>query len=67
MAPDHPAVRILFDTWAVLMAAALGSPGSEDIGPAAVSDRIEQTFALFTRLWQPWQGPDPTPSYAAEP
>ena len=27
----HRAVRILFDTWAVLMAAALGTPGA-DIG-----------------------------------
>lgn len=60
-----PAVRILFDTWAVLMAAALGNPGTEDLGPAAVSDRIEQTFAVFTRLWHPWHGRDQTPADTA--
>lgn len=51
---DHPALRILFDTWAVLMATALGSPGDEGMGPGEAADRIETTFALFTRLWQPW-------------
>ena len=56
VAPEDPAIRILFDTWAVLMAAAIGNPGSEDLGPAAVSDRIEATYQLFIRLWQPWDG-----------
>lgn len=58
---DDPAVRILFDTWAVLMAAALGNPGGGDLGPSVVADRIEQTFALFTRLWRPWDADHPTP------
>lgn len=53
----HPAVRVLFDTWAVLMATACGHAGAEVGGPGAVSDRIEATYAVFTRLWQPWPGP----------
>jgi AcrR family transcriptional regulator len=50
-----PAVRVVFDTWAVLMASALGRPGSDAADPHAVSDRIEETFAIFTRLWKPWR------------
>jgi hypothetical protein len=49
-----PAVRILFDTWAVLMAVACGSPGSEVSDPGRVSERIEATYRIFARLWQPW-------------
>ena len=63
--PAHPAVRVVFDTWAVLMATALGSPGSDASDPGAVSDRIEETFAIFTRLWQPWERQQQTP--AGEP
>ena len=59
---DHAAVRILFDTWAVLMAAALGTPGTDIGGPGVVADRIEETYALFTRLWQPWGSGDQPPS-----
>lgn len=58
-----PAVRILFDTWAVLMAVACGSPGTEVSDPGRVSDRIESTYRVFARLWQPWHpgvGPDQT-------
>lgn len=58
----HPAIRVLFDTWAVLMATACGHAGAEVGGPGAVSDRIEATYAVFTRLWQPWPGPDQTPT-----
>ena len=57
-----PAVRVVFDTWAVLMAIALGSPGEEPGDPCSVSDRIEQTFAISTRLWQPWRPGGQTPS-----
>jgi len=62
-----PAVRLVFDTWAVLMATALGRPGSDAADPRVVSDRIEETFAIFTRLWKPWRptpdgGEDQTPS-----
>jgi AcrR family transcriptional regulator len=60
-----PAVRVVFDTWAVLMATALGSPASDASDPGAVSNRIEETFAIFTRLWQPWRLQDQTP--AGEP
>lgn len=59
---DDPVIRILFDTWAVLMAAACGTPGAEVMGPGEVAQRIEETFAIFTRLWQPWRAEDPTPS-----
>ena len=52
-----PAVRVVFDTWAVLMATALGSPGGDAADPSAVCDRIEETFAIFTRLWKPWRSP----------
>ena len=51
---NDSAVRVVFDTWAVLMATALGRPGSDAADPRAVSDRIEETFAIFTRLWKPW-------------
>jgi AcrR family transcriptional regulator len=57
-----PAVRIVYDTWAVLMATALGIPGSDASDPRAVSDRIEETFALFARLWQPWAPADQPPA-----
>ncbi len=57
---DHPAVRILFDTWAVLMAAAcadLGTSGSAPIEPGIVCERIQSTYAVFARLWSPWRPP----------
>jgi AcrR family transcriptional regulator len=58
-----PAVRILFDTWAVLMAVACGSPDTDVADPGRVSDRIESTYRVFVRLWQPWHpgvSPDQT-------
>ena len=51
---QHPAIRILFDTWAVLMAVACGSPGIDVSDPGRVSDRIESTYGIFAQLWQPW-------------
>ena len=51
---DEPVVRILFDTWAVLMAAALGTVDTDIGGPGVVADQIEATYAVFTRLWTPW-------------
>jgi hypothetical protein len=59
---DDPAVRIVFDTWAVLMATALGTPGADIGSPAGVADQIEATYALFTRLWRPWGSPDQPPA-----
>ena len=50
----NPAVRIVFDTWAVLMATALGIPGRDASDPSTVSERVESSYAIFTRLWQPW-------------
>ena len=59
---DHPAIRILFDTWAVLMAAACSNIPAEELGPGVVADRIEETYGLFTRLWQPWGAQDQPPA-----
>ena len=59
---DHPAQRILFDTWAVLMATALGRPGGPAMGPGEAADRIEATFDIFTRLWRPWGTQDQPPA-----
>lgn len=64
---DHPAIPILFDTWAVLMAAACGKPGTELMGPGEVADRIEATYAIFTRLWRPWTPDGQTPSGGPRP
>lgn len=55
---NHPAVRIVFDTWAVLMATALGIPGRDASDPSTVSERVESSYAIFTRLWQPWLSQD---------
>lgn len=60
IAADDPAVRILFDTWAVLMAAALGTPVAGAGGPGVVADQIEKTYRIFVRLWRPWRDEDPT-------
>lgn len=54
VAVDDPAVRILLDTWAVLVAAAVDIPGVEGLGPGDVVERIEETYRVFTRLWRPW-------------
>lgn len=59
------AIRILFDTWAVLMAIALGKPGPEVSGPGDAADRIESTYAIFTRLWRPWTTPEEPPAGGA--
>jgi AcrR family transcriptional regulator len=59
----HPALRILFDTWAVLMGTAcagLGAPGAPPIEPDVLCDRIESAFAVFARLWAPWRTPGQT-------
>ncbi len=56
VAADHPSIRILFDTWAVVMGVAcrgLGTPGRPPIEPDVVCDRIESVYALFTQLWTP--------------
>ena len=62
VAVDHPAIRILFDTWAVLMAAACSTIPADELGPGVVADRIEDTYGLFTRLWQPWGISDQPPA-----
>ena len=52
----HPAIRILFDTWAVVMGVAchgLGVVGEPPIEPDVLCDRIESVYGIFTRLWRP--------------
>ena len=58
----HPGVRIAFDTWAVLMAVACGTPGTDASDPRTISDRIEAAYEIFTRLWRPWQPQDQPPA-----
>ncbi|WP_328360766.1 TetR/AcrR family transcriptional regulator [Mycobacterium sp. NBC_00419] len=60
-----PALRIVFDTWAVLMGVAcagLGAPGAPPIQPDVLCERIESTYALFARLWTPWHTPGQPPA-----
>ena len=58
-----PVLRILFDTWSVLMGTAcagLGAPGSPPIEPDLLCKQIESTYGLFARLWTPWHTPGQT-------
>lgn len=67
---DHPAVRIVVDTWTLLFAtsfADLGRPGNEPIESRIVYDRMCATFELFRRSWSPTRQPggaDPNPPQA---
>ena len=59
----HPALRILFDTWSVLMGIAcsgLGAPGAPPIEADLLCERIESAYVTFARLWRPWQTPGQT-------
>ncbi|MBB3601967.1 AcrR family transcriptional regulator [Mycolicibacterium sp. BK556] len=52
----HPAIRILFDTWAVVMGVAchgLGTAGEPPVEPDILCNRIESVYGVFTRLWRP--------------
>lgn len=54
---DHPAIRVITDTWTVLFAtsfAGLGQPGNEPIAAKIVCDRLCSTFEVFRRTWSPW-------------
>jgi AcrR family transcriptional regulator len=56
VATNHPAIRILFDTWAVVMGVAcrgLGTASGPPIEPDVLCDRIESVYGIFTRLWLP--------------
>ena len=61
VAVDDPAVRILLDTWAVMVAAAVDVPEVATLGPGDILGRIDRAYAVFTRLWRPWRDQDPTP------
>lgn len=54
VASDDPAVRILLDTWAVMVAAAVDVPEVATLGPGDMLTRIDRAYAVFTRLWRPW-------------
>lgn len=59
LAPDHPAVILVADTWTLLMAVAftgLGKPGQPPLDADTVCERMCSTYQLFTRLWSPWSG-----------
>jgi AcrR family transcriptional regulator len=57
---EHPAIRVIGDTWTMLFAASfdgLGLPGNEPVEPKVVCDRLCATFELFRRSWTPWNRP----------
>jgi hypothetical protein len=57
-APDHPAVRMVTDTWTVLFATSfsgLGRPGNEPIESRIVCERMCASFEQFRRSWAPWR------------
>ena len=56
-----PAVRIILDTWAVMIAAAVDVPEVATLGPGDVISRIEAAYAVFIRLWRPWHNGEHTP------
>lgn len=51
---DDPAVRIVLDTWAVLVTAAVDVPGIDTMGPGEMMARIGDSYEVFIRLWHPW-------------
>ncbi|KAA0107887.1 TetR/AcrR family transcriptional regulator [Mycolicibacterium sp. P1-5] len=68
VASDHPSIRILFDTWAVVMGVAchgLGTAGGPPIEPDVVCHRIESVYALFNELRAPQATPGQTPAGVA--
>ena len=59
-----PVLRILFDTWAVLMGTAcagLGAPGAPPIEPERLCDRIESTYAPVRPALDALAHPRPDP------
>jgi AcrR family transcriptional regulator len=69
VAPDHPAVRMVTDTWTLLFAtsfAGLGQPGNEPIASTIVCDRMCASFELFRRSWSPWKEPEQEPEHEPE-
>lgn len=54
---EHPAVRIIADTWTALFSgsfAGLGAPGADPVGAQIVCDRMSRTFEVFQSLWSVW-------------
>ncbi|MET0474380.1 MAG: TetR family transcriptional regulator [Mycobacterium sp.] len=57
LAPTHPAVRLISDTWTVLFTnafAGLGTPGHDPLEPRVLCDRLHAQYDLFRRTWSPW-------------
>lgn len=57
VAPDHPVIRIIADTWTMLFATSftgLGQPGNDPIDARIVCERLCAAFELFRRSWSPW-------------
>lgn len=68
VAANHPAIRILFDTWAVVMGVAcrdLGTANGPPVEPGVLCDRIESMYGVFTRLWTSSPTPDQPPTGVA--
>jgi len=61
VAIDDPAVRIILDTWAVMIATAVDVPEVATLGPGDVITRIDRAYGVFIRLWRPWRDEDQTP------
>jgi AcrR family transcriptional regulator len=66
---DHPAVRMVVDTWTLLFAtsfADLGQPGNEPIESRIVCARMYASFELFRRSWSPWREPEREPERTSD-
>jgi AcrR family transcriptional regulator len=70
VASDHPAARLISDTWTMLFATSfggLGLPGNDPIEPKVVCARLCATFEMFRRSWSPWSGPERGPAHGEPP
>jgi AcrR family transcriptional regulator len=61
---EHPAVRLVADAWTLLFATSfrgMGLPGGDPIEPSVLCRRLRETYAMFARLWAPWDTGDSAP------
>lgn len=68
VAPGHPAIQVITDTWTVLFARSfvgLGQPGDDPITAKIVCERLVGEFELFRRSWSPWHEAHDEPGQAA--
>ena len=69
LSSDDPAVRLVAETWTLLHATAfrgMGTPGDDPIEADILCARLRATFAVFRRLWAPWQDPGNPPAGAPQ-